>query len=220
MLAGELINQAIPSLKLSDTVRKALDRMSEFRLKQLPLVNSHQFLGLVSEENLLELPDHTLTFQTLQTTLDKHFVQDNQHAYEAIKLFYEQKLNAIAVINAEKKYLGLITAESMISGLATLTSAHVPGSILVLEISNRDNSLAHIAQIVESDHAEILSSYVRTFPDSTRMEITLKLNRNDVGSIVSAFQRYNYTILRVFNDAKLDEDNSDRYDQLMNYLNL
>lgn len=220
MLAGELINQAIPSLKLSDTVRKALDRMAEFRLKQLPLVNSHQFLGLVSEENLLELPDHTLTFQTLQTTLDKYFVQDNQHAYEAIKLFYEQKLTAIAVINAEKKYLGLITAESMILGLATLTSAHVPGSILVLEISNRDNSLAHIAQIVESDHAEILSSYVRTFPDSTRMEITLKLNRNDVGSIVSAFQRYNYTILRVFNDAKLDEDNSDRYDQLMNYLNL
>lgn len=220
MLAGDLINPAIAPLKLTDSVQKVLDRMAEFRVKQLPLVNAKQFLGLVTEDNLADLTDYSQTLQSLQIDLNKHFVLDKQHAYEAIKLFYEQQLSVVPVINSDKKYQGLITSEGMLACLAILTSANVLGSILVLEISNRDNSLAHIAQIVESDHAQILSSYVRSFPDSTRMEITLKLNRNDIGSIVSAFQRYNYTILGVFNDSRLEDDNSDRYDQLMNYLNL
>ena len=56
--------------------------------------------------------------------------------------------------------------------------------IIVLEITNKNNSLAHMAQIVESDNAQILSSYARTFPDSTRMEVTLKINKQDISGII------------------------------------
>ena len=55
MLAVELISNVIPPLKTSDTVQKALERMSEFKLYHLPIVNETQFLGLVSEDELIEL---------------------------------------------------------------------------------------------------------------------------------------------------------------------
>jgi acetoin utilization protein AcuB len=63
----------------------------------------------------------------------------------------------------------------MMEYVATMTSVKEPGGIIILEITNRNNSLAHISQIVESDNAQILSSYVQSFPDSTKLEITLKL---------------------------------------------
>jgi CBS domain-containing protein len=38
MLARELINDKIPSLKPSDTGQKSLDLMSDYKLAELPLV--------------------------------------------------------------------------------------------------------------------------------------------------------------------------------------
>ena len=104
--------------------------------------------------------------------------------------------------------------------MATLTAVKDPGGIIVLEVDNRNNSLAHIAQIVESDNAQILSSYVRGFPDSTKLEITIKLNRTDISSIMASFLRYDYHIKATFNDSRSDNGTTDRYNQLMNYLDI
>jgi acetoin utilization protein AcuB len=89
-----------------------------------------------------------------------------------------------------------------------------------LDINNKNNSLAHMAQIVESDNAQILSSYVRTFPDSTRMEVTLKVNKQDISNILATFLRYGYDIKATFNHSDNKDNSMDRYDSLMNYLNL
>lgn len=77
-----------------------------------------------------------------------------------------------------------------------------------------------MAQIVESDNAQILSSYVRMFGDSTCMEITLKINKQDVSGISAAFLRYGYDVKAVFGHNDNNDDTMDRYDSLMNYLNL
>ena len=52
------------------------------------------------------------------------------------------------------------------------------------------------------------------------MEITIKLNRTDIASIVAAFLRYDYTVKATFNDARVYDTSQERYDQLMNYLNM
>jgi acetoin utilization protein AcuB len=51
MLAVELIADAIPPVHTSDSIQKAIDRMVEFRIRHLPIVNEDQFLGLLSEND-------------------------------------------------------------------------------------------------------------------------------------------------------------------------
>lgn len=220
MLAGELINPAVPPLKLSDTVQKGLSRMAEFHLSHLPLVEGKNYLGLVAEDYLFDVNNTNKTFRDLPISLSHQAVFEDQHAYEVIKMIHEQQIDVAPVLYRDRKYKGLIVPDGIRDCISSLTAAMEPGSIVVLEISNRDNSLAHIAQIVESDQVQILSSHVRSFPDSTRLELTLKLNRTEISGIISAFQRYNYTILGVFNDTESDEGHSDHYDHLMNYLDL
>lgn len=220
MFARELLTDIIPSLKTSDTVQKVLDRMVEFRVNHLPIVNNKQFLGLISDDDLVEVLDYSLPVGSLSLSLHNPFVYEEQHIYDVIRLFHEQKLSIIPVLDAKNNYLGMISIHTMIEYMATLTAVKEPGGIIILEIDNRNNSLSHISQIVESDNAQILSSYVKSFPDSTRLEITLKLNRIDIAPIIAAFLRYNYTIKATFNTIKSDDGTLDRYDQLMNYLNI
>lgn len=220
MFAYELISDAIPPLRTSDTVQKVMDRMTEFRVNHLPIVNDQQFLGLISDSDIVEVVDHTSAIGGLSLSLYNPFVYEDQHIYDVFRLFYEQKLSIVPVLDSKKNYKGIISINSVMEFMATLTAVKDPGGIIVLEVDNRNNSLAHIAQIVESDNAQILSSYVRGFPDSTKLEITIKLNRTDISSIMASFLRYDYHIKATFNDSRSDNGTTDRYNQLMNYLDI
>ncbi len=220
MLAIELIADVIPPVHTSDSIQKVMDRMMEFHVRHLPIVNEEQFLGLISEVDILEQNDYQAPIGSLALSLVNPYVLEEQHIYDVIRLFYEQQLTIVPVLNAKKNYLGLISINAMNGYFAKLTSVAEPGGIIVLEITNKNNSLAHMAQIVESDNAQILSSYVRTFPDSTRMEVTLKVNKIDISAIAATFLRYEYNIKATFNHTDANDNSKDRYDSLMNYLNL
>ncbi len=218
MKAGDLISDSIPPLRTSDTVQKVLDRMAEFRVTHLPIVNNEQFLGLVSEDELIGVIDYEEPLGAIALSLINTTVDENQHIYEVIRLMSDFKLSVAPVLNSAGDYIGLISINTLVEHIATITAVKEPGGIIVLEISNRNNSLAQMAQIVESDNAQVLSSYVQSFPDSTRLEVTLKVNRRDLTAILASFSRYDYTILATYNDVRNDDKTLDRYDQLMNYL--
>ena len=220
MLAIELINDAIPPVHTSDTIQKVVDRMVEFRIRQLPIVNEEQFLGLIDENDMLGETDNQTPIGALALSLVNPYVLEDQHIYDVIWMFYERKLTIVPVLDAKKNYLGLISINSLTEHFARLSAADQPGAIIVLEISNKNNSLAHMSQIVESDNAQILSSYVRTFPDSTRMEVTLKINKRDISTIIATFLRYEYDIKATFNHNDDNDNSRERYNSLMNYLNL
>jgi len=220
MFAAELIANAIPPVHTSDTIQKVTDRMIEFRVRHLPVVNHDQFLGLISEADMLAEPDLATEVGALGLSLVNPYVLEEQHVYDVIRLFYEQQLTVVPVLDNKKNYLGMISINAMNKYFAALTAVEEPGGIIVLEINNKNNSLAHMSQIVESDNAQILSSYVRTFPDSTRIEVTLKVNKLDISAIIATFLRYEYTIKATFNHTENKDTSMDRYDSLMNYLNL
>jgi len=220
MLAIELIADVIPPAHTSDSIQKVVDRMIEFRVRHLPIVNEEQFLGLLAEDDLAGESDYQTPIGALALSLVNPYVLEDQHIYDVIRMFHERKLTVVPVLDVKKNYLGLISINTLSEYFAQLTSVAQPGGIIVLEISNKNNSLAHMAQIVESDNAQILSSYVRTFPDSTRMEVTLKVNKQDISAIIATFLRYEYDIKATFNHTDDNDNSRDRYDSLMNYLNL
>jgi acetoin utilization protein AcuB len=220
MLASELISNSIPALRTSDTVHTALDRMVEFKLSHLPIVNETQFLGIVAEDELLEVRNTEEPIAALSLTILNPFVYQDAHVYDVIRIFHQLQLSIVPVLDYSKNYLGIISIHNLLDYTSEIYAVKEPGGIIVLEISNRNNSLSHMAQIVEADNAQILSSYVQTFPDSTRMEVTLKINKTELSGIISSFERYNYQVKAVFNSTITDDGTEDRYNSFMNYLNV
>ena len=220
MLAIELVADIIPPVHTSDTIQKVIDRMYEFRIKHLPIVNENQFLGLISEDDLIKETNFELPIGALSLSLVNPFVIEDQHIYDVIRIFHEQNLTMVPVLDIKDNYLGLISINNLNDYFATMTSIEQPGGIIVLEVYNNSNTLAQMAQIVESDNAQVLSSYVRSFPGSSKIEITLKVNKQDISAIVATFLRYEYEIKATFNNKNNNDSVKDRYNLLMNYLNL
>lgn len=194
--------------------------MTEFKLSHMPIVNESQFLGLLAEDELIEVKDVDSPIGSLSLSLLNPFVYEDAHIYDIIRLLTQLNLSAVPVLDYKKNYLGLVAVNSLLGYVADIFAVKDTGGIIVLEISNRNNSLAHMAQIVEADNAQILSSYVQSFPDSTKLEVTLKINKTELSGIIASFERYNYQVKAVFNNTKADDGTEDRFNSFMNYLNV
>ena len=131
----------------------------------------------------------------------------------------KEKLSAVPVLDSKNKYLGLITPSALIRKFSTYAAVNQPGGIIVLKVNNKDYYASQITQIVEENDARLLSLFVSSEPDSTELNITLKVNKQDLSGILQTLGRYGYDIKASFFDE--DQDYlQDRYDSLMNYLSI
>src|SRR5690606_100603 len=135
MLAVELSSDFIPALETSTSIQTAFERMDEFRVSHLPVVNGPEFLGLVSDRDLVESADPSQAIGTGYLLYQS--VQESQHIYDVIRIVNELKLTAVPVTDDKKKYLGLISMNALVTYFAQdrkstrLNSSHVKISYAV-----------------------------------------------------------------------------------------
>ncbi|RFC53490.1 CBS domain-containing protein [Brumimicrobium aurantiacum] len=220
MIAIDLITEEIPPLKHTDTGETALLWMEEFKVNHLSVLKGDCFVGLVSEDDLLDKSDLTQTLDELFIHLPRSYAKDSSHIYEVLSIASIDRLSVIPVLDVEENYLGNISVAKLMQNIAATGSIKEAGGIIVLEMSDTDYSLTHISQIIESENAKILSSFITSKPTSKKLELTLKINQLELGRVIRALERYDFHVKASFQRDSYHDDLKDRYDELMNYLNI
>lgn len=220
MRAIDLITEEIPPLTHTDTGERALNWMEEFKVSHLPVLKNGNFVGVISESDLLDKLDIHESLDVLFQHLPRPYVFSTDHIYQVLSKVSELKLSLIPILDNDEKYLGCTTVFHLLHLIANTGSIKENGGILVLEMASIDYSMAQIAQIVESNDARILSSFILSSPNSTNIEVTLKINKLELDRIIRTFERYDYVIKASFQKGSMNDDLKFRYDALMNYLNM
>lgn len=187
----------------------------------MPVFNSNQFLGLLSEIDIYNMSDPDLPISESTVALKRYFVNEYQHIYDIIKMMSSSDLSILPVLGEKDAYLGAITASNLVRLLGERSVINNPGGIIVLELNQNDYVLSQIAQIVESQDGKILSLFITSDKDSTKLEIAMKLNIMELQPLIQTLNRYNYIIKATYSeDEEMHEDMHERYNSLMNYLNI
>jgi acetoin utilization protein AcuB len=218
MRAFELITDEIPPLIHTDSGEKALNWMDEFKVTHLAVLKNGAFVGVVSESAILDRLVLSDVLDELFDHLPRPYVNKNAHIYDVLAMMSEHKLSIIPVLDENEQYLGCTSIYHLMTTLANIGSIKEPGSILVLEINSIDYSMAQIAQIIESNNAKILSSYILSDVSSSILEVTLKINELNLSRIILTFERYDYKIKASFQAVVSDDDLRWKYDALMNFM--
>lgn len=217
---AQIIDNEHTQASVNDRAGDLLELMDSQGYNALPVVKDGLYLGLVLADQLLALEDPEQSLHQLNLQFTQIFMYQEQHAFDALPFFEAREVNILPVINAKHGFVGVVTPLSLIHAINQIMDTGRPGSILVLEVGQRDNTLSHIAHIVESADSQVLSSFTRMVPDSTRLEITLKVSATNLSSVVASLLRHEYTVKTTFSQDAADDGINERYEHLMNYINM
>ncbi|PRD56935.1 CBS domain-containing protein [Sphingobacterium gobiense] len=220
MYIGEILAKNYFDVRSDDNIGFALDKMNELHTSQLPIVNERDLLGILTEDHLLSAHDETQALSSLTVSLRFVYLYEYQHIYNALQYMDAHRLEILPVLDKENAYMGVVTIIDLLSAINETLGNKDLGAIIVLELGKNDVSFSHIAHIFESENVHILNTALRDIPDTTKMEMTIKVDKQNISSVVASLWRFDYVVKATFNDGSQDSDIKERYDILMNYLNL
>jgi acetoin utilization protein AcuB len=220
MLTKDLINNNIPRLQLKDSVSKALQLINDFRISHLPVVSDDKFLGLVSEDDLLDAEYEKNSIDVLQDTFINAAVAGNVHFLNAVSNSISFDTTVVPVVINEGEYLGVITTNDLLKTLGNFAGADEIGGIVVLEMERSQFSISEISRIVESNDCTILHLNTTADAVSGLLTVTLHINKKEIASIIATFERYEYDVIYSFGNEKFENEISTNYQNLMNYLDI
>ena len=220
MLTIELINNNIPRLQLQDTVSKALQLMTDFRVTHLPVVADKKYLGLVSEDDLLDAETDKMPIELMQETFIYAAVHENEHFLNAVNCSRQFDTTVVPVINEEKELEGVITTNELLKALGNFSGANEIGGIIVLEMERSQFAISEISRIVESNDATIYHLNTTIQPDTGMFTVTIHINKKEISAIVATFERYEFDVIYYFGNENFENEIHSNYRHLMNYLDI
>lgn len=218
MLVNDYISKDFQPIDGSQSVEYAMELIHQYSLTHVPVFRGNNFIGNLSKETLEE-QDVDVKLHDLKAYNELFYINQNGSLLEAIQKFHQFNTNILVVLTVEMQYLGFILMEDVISALSAMPFISEPGSIMVVEVAQRQFSISEISKIAESNNARIIGLFVTAY-ENDKVQIALKLIGESLSSVVETFERFNYTVLFKFYKDERDDLMKDRFDMLMKYLDV
>ena len=86
-------------------------------------------------------------------------------------------------------------------------------------MAQTDYSMTELSRIIESEGGKILSSFIENNEQQPgKIRVTIKLNLENGSAIISALERFGYTISSIFGKGDEELIEKERLDTLLRYL--
>ncbi|WP_157853737.1 CBS domain-containing protein [Thermoflavifilum aggregans] len=224
-LQGMVISQFISSrfvpLYPHQQVAEALASMHNQHVQELPVVAEDHFtyLGIATEAQLNDFPP-TLRIGEIPMGEHKPAIFAQANLFDALRVYQQNQLSVIPVLDEAEHYVGTVTVDKLLEGLAKMMNVQEPGAIIQLQMAAHDYMLSDVARLAELNDVRLLD--VCTQYDSTHdiVNVYLKTNRMDVQALVATYTRYHYQVVQVYAQESSIDSLRDNYDMLMNYINM
>jgi len=220
MTTLQLADNIYPLLKLKDSIETALHLMNDHKTSHLPVVADGKFLGLISEEDLVDQENKNTTLDVYQTNFITAAVNAKFYFLKAATIYNLYHTNVIPVINENNELLGTISSKALITEMGNFCGSSEFGAMIVLEMERSRFAISEINSIIESDGATILHLNIIPHPVPDLLEVSLQINKKEVATIIATFERYEYSVVYYSGEELFENEININYNNLMNYLDI
>jgi len=220
MLTKELQSQTLPSLRLQDKVYQALQLMNDNHVTHLPILDGEKYVGIISEDDLLQAENDNAELNTLQQSFAATAVKEDEHFLKAVQLAAENGISIVPIVSEDNELVGTVAYTDLLRHASEFMSLNEPGGLIVLEMESNQYSFNEISKIIESNDAQITQLNTSNDSETGMMQVTIRINKAEVSDIVASFQRYDYNVKYFFGEELYANELRSNYDNLMNYLKI
>ena len=216
---SQLTDTHFDTIDAHDTVSQVLDLHQDDAQEMFAVLDGQQYLGMIDLGDLEEA-DAAAKISDLSHLFIKPQVKPTDHFIQALKMRAKFFVQQVPVVNEKNEWEGVVSAEKLLDQAGNLLGASNTGSTIILEIMQHDYSPGEINRLVESNDATIMNMNTMIDAHSGKMQVVLRINREDISDLVASFQRHEYSVIQYYGDEYYDNSLQSNLDHLLNYLNI
>lgn len=218
-LEDYLVND-IEALLSSDSISVAKKKSIDQRVSHFPVIENKRLLGSISESDIYTFEEEDNNqISDYQYAFEFFFTTEEVSLLDLLTLFAIHESNIIPVINKAKEYIGYYDLSDILTLYAETPFLKEEGIVLILEKENNTFSLSEIAQITETNNAQLFGMHISKKTEKNT-QITIKIKTDSVNEIIQTYRRYEYNIISNHEDDYYLEDLKKRSNYLQKYLNI
>lgn len=209
MLVENIMNRNVITVDSSDTIRIALLKVQQYRIRHLPVVKDGQLIGIISDrdvrdacpsilgtphkedEDILGSPISSIMRKDVITADPLDFVE------EAALILYANNIGCLPVVSGDQnKLVGIITEKDILNTLVELMGVNYPSSHIEVEVDDRIGLLADVSQIFKAAKCNVSS--VLVFPEkqqSAKKNLVFRVQTIDPRRVVQMIKAAGYHVI-------------------------
>lgn len=217
MYITEYLSNEIKPGKVNSSPSQLLEVVQENKLTHLPLFKGLDFVGNISEEDLIELSidDEKVDYTSY---LESFYLSESSTLLDAIQMMYTNQANILPIINEQSRYVSFITEMDIINTFANFPFVAAQGVSMLVSIAEKDLSMTAISNIIEVNNGKILGMMIVGNKEDS-VYVLLKFSSSNLLTIGETFERYGYQVIQKFYNDEKQELLQSRYAQLLKYMN-
>ena len=209
----------LETLLPSDRLDVAKKKTTNQRLSHFPVVENNKLFGSISESDLSTFEEESKQISDYQHIFELFYATKEDSLIDLLTLFAVHETNCIPVLDKNKEYLGYFDLSDMLTMYAETPFLKEEGAILILEKENKSFSISEIAQIAETNNAQLLGIHISKKTEQAT-QITIKVNTENINEIIQSYRRYAYNVISNHKDDSYLEDLKNRSNYLQKYLSI
>lgn len=220
MIVEKFVYNEVEPLQIHNTVTEAIDSIRKCDTDCLPVFKSGTLVNYVCSKNLKGKEGSELLSSLDSYSAVIPYIRSSRHILNALSYLKSVEMHSMAVLDDNNEFMGLVRTRDLVKALSQSLTIRSGGAIIVVKMKTRDYSLADLTRIVEYSDAKLLG--ILTFDAETEgeIEVHLKLNTNTLKNVLATMERFDYQVIQYFNREDRSEDLNERYENLMNYIDL
>ena len=131
MTTLQLADNLYPTLRLQDTVEKALQLMNDFKTAYLPVISDEVFLGLLAESDIIDEEDKNVRLEVFQTNFIVAAINANNFFLKPATIYNLYQTNVIPVIDENNELMGTISSGALSNALSHFCDSSAYGALIV-----------------------------------------------------------------------------------------
>lgn len=221
MLVKDLLNTEFEPAYTDDTVGEVLTLLESYNSDVIPLVDrdGRILLGILSGQILREQMSDQDPIPTSRLLPFRAY--PGQQLFEAAGMMIRNKIKFLPVTDLGNHYLGVLKKRQVFDGLFQMLNITEVGSMVTVEVTQRDYVLSDIIRIIEIEGAKILGVIVETPTDMEgNIRISIKMNLTEISAITSSLKRHEYVVTAESRDELTETEYEQRADEFLRYLEI
>lgn len=219
MKAKDILSDKMPTVSPDTPVDSCLAMMANYNINALPVTLDSIYKGMVVEKDLRDAEKKCSVAQLL--IQDFPCILSEAHILEAVEMLAQNPERLLPVVSPDNHYLGTVTAQTALSGMAILCNTAHPGTIIETEMFPKDYTVTELSRLVEDNRCKIISLF--SFPDNATglLKVQIRINCEDASAVLQSLERFNYRITAIYRpEGRIDARTEQRLHELMYYLEM